>query len=173
MARTPTGIGLAMLWAAMVSLAPAHARPPKVGEPAPDFELTMLDRSKLSFSEMRGNVIVLNFWATWCAPCREELPLLDAFYDFQKQHGLKIIAISTETDISFPKLAKALSGLSMPAARRLKGPFEVIKEKGMYNVPSNYIIDRQGIVRYVKAGAFRLEDLNEILVPLLREPYPG
>ncbi len=98
MVRTAIAIGLTVLWTA----APAHARPPKVGEAAPDFELTMLDRSKMSFSEMRGNVVVLNVWATWCAPCREELPLLDAFYDFQKQHGLKIIAISTEPTSRFP-----------------------------------------------------------------------
>jgi len=60
---------------------PAHAASkPVVGQPAPDAELTLVGGEKVRLSEMRGDVIVLNIWATWCVPCREELPLLDRYY---------------------------------------------------------------------------------------------
>ncbi|MET0239962.1 MAG: TlpA disulfide reductase family protein [Sphingobium sp.] len=159
--------GLAL--AALLSAGPARAEPPKVGEPAGDFTLTMLDGSKLSFAELKGNVIVLNFWATWCVPCREELPLLDGYYGLQKQHGLRVIAIETQSGSSVPmyRLKSILAKLTMPSARRIKGPYETLK-----GVPTNYVIDRAGIVRYAKAGAFNLDSLNRILVPLLKEPPP-
>ena len=53
---------------------------PTVGEPAPNFELTTFDGQKIRLSDLKGHVVVLNFWATWCGPCKRELPLLSAYY---------------------------------------------------------------------------------------------
>src|SRR3954469_16245047 len=66
----------AIIIGSMIAAA-ATARPPVVGEPAPSFEVTYFDGTKVSLADLRGEVVILNFWATWCAPCREELPLLD------------------------------------------------------------------------------------------------
>ena len=156
----------AMTAAAAVAL--IGARAPKVGEPAPDFELTLIDGSKLTLAQMRGDVIVLNFWATWCVPCRRELPTLDAYYDAQKGHGLRVFAIATEDSVPAIQLKKLFAAMHMPSARKIKGPFGVLR-----GVPTNYIIDRAGRVRYAKAAAFDLDDLNEQLVPLLNEPRPA
>ncbi|MES2056619.1 MAG: TlpA disulfide reductase family protein [Pseudomonadota bacterium] len=144
------------------------AKIPKVGDMAPPFEITLVDGSKVSLDQLRGNVIVLNFWATWCVPCREELPLLDRYYDAQKQHGLKIFAVTTEDSAPIYQLKKMFALMKMPAVRKISGPYGQIRA-----VPTNYIIDRSGRIRYAKAASFSLEDLNANLVPLLNEPAPA
>ena len=146
------------------SAAPAAV---KVGERAPDFELTLIDGSKVRGSDLRGQVVVLNFWATWCGPCKAELPLLDAYYRLRKGNGLRVFAVATEDSLPVYKLKPLFAAMAIPSARRIKGPFAA-----MGALPTNYIIDRAGVVRYAKPGAFDLDDLNGLLVPLLRDPAP-
>lgn len=148
---------------------PADAAPkPMVGKPAPDAELTLVGGTKVRLSEMRGYVIVLNIWATWCVPCREELPLLDRYYALQKRHGLRVYALTTESSVPLYKLKPLFETLSIQPTKKIRGPYAAID--GM--VPSNYVIDRAGVLRYARAAAFRLDDLNRELVPLLKEPRP-
>jgi cytochrome c biogenesis protein CcmG/thiol:disulfide interchange protein DsbE len=161
---------LILALAALFTASTVQARPPRVGETAPDFTLTMIDRSKVSLSELRGQVIVLNFWATWCGPCLTELPVLDTYYKLQQRHGLRVFAIENRDHNSVPlsKLKSFLAKLTIPSARRIQGPYRPLE-----GIPTNYVIDRNGIVRYAKAAAFDLDDLNTVLVPLLREPAPA
>lgn len=147
---------------------PAGAKEFRVGQPAPPVELTLIDGTKTTLAEHKGEVIVVNFWATWCVPCRQELPLLDAYYRRLREHGLRVFAITTEGSLPIYKLKPLFAALAIPSVRRVKGiPVE------MTAVPTNYIVDRAGIVRYAKAGAFALDDLNRELVPLLNEPAPA
>jgi cytochrome c biogenesis protein CcmG/thiol:disulfide interchange protein DsbE len=144
------------------------AKPPAVGDVAPNFELTMIDGSKVSLDQLRGQVIVLNFWATWCGPCKRELPMLDTYYALRQKFGLKVFAIATEDSVP-PYLLKTLfSKMHMPSAKRIRGAYPILT-----GVPTNYIIDRSGHIRYAKAAAFDLETLNAELVPLLNEPVPA
>ncbi len=146
------------------SAAPAAV---KVGERAPDFELTLIDGSKVRGSDLRGQVVVLNFWATWCGPCKTELPLLDTYYRLRKGNGLRVFAVATEDSLPVYTLKPLFAAMAIPSARRIKGPFAA-----MGALPTNYIIDRAGVVRYAKPGAFDLDDLNGLLIPLLRDPAP-
>ncbi|MDY7525139.1 TlpA disulfide reductase family protein [Sphingomonas sp. 10B4] len=141
---------------------------PKVGDLAPPFELTLIDGSKVSSDQLHGHVVVLNFWATWCGPCKQELPLLDAYYEAQKGHGLKVFAIATEDSLQPFQLKKLFAVMHMQSARRIKGPYAA-----MAGVPTNFVIDRAGRLRYAKASAFELGELNALLVPLLQEPVPA
>jgi len=148
--------------------APAKAREPRVGQPAPDFQLTMVDGTRVQLSELRGQVVVLNFWATWCVPCRTELPTLDAYYRIAERHGLKVFAATTEDSLPLPQLRRLFAAMRIGAVRYLRGPYAPINGA----VPTNFVIDRAGRVRYAAAGAFDLDDLNRVLIPLLNEPAP-
>ncbi len=141
---------------------------PEVGRPAPTFQVTTFDGTKLSLADFKGQVIVLNFWATWCGPCKRELPLLDAYYRKQQQFGLKMFAVATEDSVPPFQLKPVQKVVSFPLVRKFKGDYGQIKV-----LPTNVVIDRAGIVRYAQAGAFSLDDLNDLLVPLLNEKPPA
>ncbi|MGN6270252.1 MAG: TlpA family protein disulfide reductase [Sphingomonas sp.] len=143
------------------------AAQPKIGQPAPDFELTLIDGSKVTLDQFKGEVVVLNFWATWCGPCKQELPLLDRYYELQEKAGLKVFAVTTEDSVPIYQLKKLFAVMHITPAKRIKGPYDVIG-----GVPTNYVIGRDGVLRYAKAGAFDLDALNTVLVPLLQEPSP-
>jgi cytochrome c biogenesis protein CcmG/thiol:disulfide interchange protein DsbE len=140
------------------------ANEPIVGQPAPDFSVTSFGGTQLSLADFAGQVLVINFWATWCTPCKKELPLLDSYFAIQQAHGLRIVAVTTEDSAPLKSLKPLAALVRFPMARLMRGPYRV-----MTGVPTNYVIDRRGIVRYARAGAFDLNALNEILVPLLRE----
>ena len=160
---------LAALVLVFTVAAPTLARPVKVGEAAPKFTITTFDNRKVKLDDLRGKVIVINYWATWCGPCKREMPLLDVFQRQFKDKGLEIFSITTEDSVPKKQLREVGSVLSFPLASSLRG-----NGYGLQNaVPTNYVIDRSGIVRHSKAGAFELDELNALLLPLLREPAPS
>ena len=149
--------------------APANAATqPAIGAPAPAFELTLIDGSKVALADLKGQVVLLNFWATWCVPCRKELPTLDAYYAAQQKYGLKVFAITTQGSVPIGQLKKLFAARAIPSARRIKGPYGPLT-----GVPTNFIIDRAGVLRYARSGAFDLDALNSLLVPLLKEKAPS
>jgi cytochrome c biogenesis protein CcmG, thiol:disulfide interchange protein DsbE len=164
--------GWAIVSAAMaVALAvstPAIARDPKVGDVAPDAEIKLVNGETVHLSDLRGQVVVLNFWATWCGPCKAELPTLDSYYRIQRASGLRVFAATTEDSLPDSALHKLFSLLAIDPVRRLKGPYHPLE-----GVPTNYVIDRKGVIRYARTAAFDLDSLNAVLVPLLREPAPA
>lgn len=166
---------LAALSAAQIVAMPAPAGPAervptvvRVGSLAPAFTLTLVDGNKVTLDELRGEVIVLNFWATWCVPCRTELPLLDAYYRKLQDKGLRVFAITTESSLPLYRLKPLFAKLAIPSVKSVKGPYDSAGA-----VPTNIVIDRAGRVRYAKAGAFDLDDLNALLIPLLNERPAG
>ena len=147
----------------------AQAATPKVGAPAPDFTVTLRTGEKLHLADLKGQVVVLNFWATWCVPCRTELPVLDRYYQIMRPHGMRVLAITTEDSVPAYQLKKLFAAMTIEPIRGIKGPYEPING----GVPTSFIIDRTGRLRYARAGAFTLDTLNEQLVPLLNEPAPA
>ena len=149
---------------ALLTATPLAAAEPNVGMPAPAFEVTTFEGKRVSLADFKGQVVVLNFWATWCGPCKRELPLLDAYYKLRQAAGLRVVAVTTEDSMPLYRLHPLQAVLAIPLARRFHGNYAPIG-----GVPTNYVIDRDGVLRYAKAGAFTLEDLNTVLVPLLIE----
>ncbi len=144
------------------------AAKPIIGGQAPDMTLTLINGESISLADLRGQVVVLNFWATWCAPCKKELPLLDRYYEIQKPRGLRVFAITTEDSVPTFKLKKLFEVMKIPPVRKISGPYKVLGA-----LPTNYVIDRSGRIRYAAASAWDLDELNKVLVPLLKEPAPA
>jgi thiol-disulfide isomerase/thioredoxin len=143
----------------------------KVGQPAPNAELVLVDGTRIHLADLRGQVVVLNYWATWCVPCRAELPLLNSYFVAASKRGwpLRIFAVATEDSVPKSKLKNLFAILSITPTDRIRGgPFADVDA-----VPTNYIVDKAGVLRYAKAGAFDLDGLNEALIPLLKEPGPA
>jgi cytochrome c biogenesis protein CcmG/thiol:disulfide interchange protein DsbE len=156
---------------AALALSPVSARAragPAVGRPAPDFHAVTFQGQKVALADFRDEVLILNFWATWCGPCRTELPLLDGYFRARQSFGLRVLAVTQEEQIPLQNLAPLASKVSFAMARRFSGPYG-----GDGSVPWNYVVDRAGVLRYAQAGAFTLEALNEVLVPLLNERPQG
>jgi cytochrome c biogenesis protein CcmG, thiol:disulfide interchange protein DsbE len=110
----------------MLMTSPVHGKPvraagPVVGKPAPDFEITLMDGSRITLAQLRGQVIVLNFWATWCVPCRTELPTLDAYYEAERKHGMRAFAITTEGSLPAFRLRQLFKAMKMDSARKVTG----------------------------------------------------
>jgi cytochrome c biogenesis protein CcmG/thiol:disulfide interchange protein DsbE len=168
------GSRTAILLAALLGWSGAHAwgsgdALPEVGKPAPNFQVVTFDGTQVNLADLKGQVILLNFWATWCGPCKQELPLLDAFYRKRGQFGLKMFAVATEDSLTPFQLIPVQKAVSFPMIRKFKGHYGKIQA-----LPTNIIIDRAGIVRYAKAAMFDLDSINEELIPLLNEaPPPG
>lgn len=150
------------------SPAGAHLTP---GQAAPKFTVNTFDKQKITSDQLKGQVVIINLWATWCGPCRHELPELDAYYRKHAKDGLRVFAVATEDSVP-EYLLKPLSGaLAFPLTHRLSGTgsaFETLE-----GVPTNYVIDRQGVIRYAKADAFDEASLDEVVGPLLAEPAPA
>ncbi len=157
----------ALACAAALIATSAEAGPKaKVGQPAPPTTITKFDKSQVKLEDLKGKVVVINHWATWCGPCKAEMPMMSAFHAKMKHHGFEIFGVTTEDSVPPRMLKKVAEVLSYPLARRLSGDGYPI----LTGVPTSYIIDRQGIVRYAKAGSFEAQEFIDLIVPLLKEP---
>ena len=154
---------------AMLIVSSARADGLVINGPAPDFTARTFNGKDISLADYKGQVVIINFWATWCGPCKKELPLLDSYYAeaSKRGYGLKILAITTEDSIPLADQKPLAAQVGFDMARHFHGPYRVLKA-----VPTNYIIDRNGILRYAKAAAFDVDSLNALLIPLLQEPVP-
>jgi cytochrome c biogenesis protein CcmG/thiol:disulfide interchange protein DsbE len=165
----PRAVLAALALIASLAAASARAAPPTVGDVAPDFRASIYGGGHVRLSDLKGQVVVLNFWATWCGPCRAELPTLDGYARMRKGSGLTVLAIDYNDPDATPAQLRALAHeASLRVVFRFDGDY---KPLGGY--PTSFVIDRAGVVRYAKAGSLSLDDMNRIFVPLLNEPAPN
>ena len=150
-------------------LLPRAARAAEVGKPAPPFSVFTFEWKKIFFSQMQGKVVLLNYWATWCAPCQKELPTLSAYFQKHAGEGLMMFAVKDGDGQPNSALLPLSKQVAFPLVWHLTGAgYGPIGNA----FPSNYVIDRQGVLRYAQAGAFEMDSLDAVLAPLLAEPVP-
>ncbi|MBV9931715.1 MAG: TlpA family protein disulfide reductase [Alphaproteobacteria bacterium] len=147
----------------------AMAAKAKVGEPAPGFSLVTWDKRKVSLAELKGKVVVINHWATWCGPCKAEMPMMSGFHRKFQDRGFEIFGVTTEDSVPEYMLKKLASVLSYPLVHRFSSSAYPI----LNAVPTSYVIDRKGVVRYAKAGSFDGKEFADLILPLLNEPAPA
>jgi len=150
-----------------VAVRPPHALAVGDGTVAPEIALRDRDGKPVNVADLKGHVVLVDFWASWCGPCREELPVLDALYKKYRAKGLVVVGVGLDHEAD--KLTKFLraSPISFPVVHDEKGA--VANRYGPPKMPSSYLIDRRGIIRHVHAG-FKASDraqlereLNELL----------
>ena len=117
---------------------------------APDFTLRAMNGPNLRLAEQRGRVVMVNFWATWCGPCRQEMPQLDRLYQKYRASGFVLLGVNVDDDARKAADVAAKLGVSFPVL--LDTDKVVSKLYDLSTMPSTVLIDREGKVRYVHRG---------------------
>jgi len=118
--------------------------------PAPNFTLKDTGGNNMRLSELRGNVVLINFWASWCGPCRQEMPLLDELYTQYKPLGFTILGVNVEEKSADARDLLKKIPVSFPVL--LDNENKVSKLYNVVAMPSTVIVDRDGNMRYVHLG---------------------
>jgi cytochrome c biogenesis protein CcmG, thiol:disulfide interchange protein DsbE len=141
--------------AATQGLAPA----PQQGFPAPDFELSTPAGETIRLSDLRGQAVLVNLWATWCPPCRAEMPAIEKVYNEYREQGFVVLAINMtyQDDPGRVPSFVAEYGLTFPILMDIQGT--VGADYQLRSLPSSYFLDREGIIREVVIGGPMAEAL--------------
>jgi cytochrome c biogenesis protein CcmG, thiol:disulfide interchange protein DsbE len=151
---------------------PAHANELRVGAKAPAASLTTLDGQRIATEDLVGQVIILTFWATWCAPCRDELPLLSSYADEHAAAGLRVLGFGLDTPDRLSEVRHIAQSLHFPVG--LLAASSAPGYGRIWRLPVNFTIDRRG--RLVDDGwkdkppAWTRERLEQVVTPLLATP---
>jgi peroxiredoxin len=142
--------------------------PVEVNFPAPELTLSDIQGRPRSLADYRGQVVLVNLWATWCPPCKEEMPTLQAFYNKHKEDGFVIIAINdgdpTPDVVQFVKDYQ----LTFPV---WLDPTYIATEQAFktLNLPSSFVIDRNGVIRQTWVGGISRKMLDKYVTPIIKE----
>lgn len=156
------------LYQALTPRAEFTVVPASANYPAPELTLTDLDGVSRSLADYRGQVVLVNLWATWCEPCKEEMPALQAFYEKYNKDGFTIIAVNdgdpTGDVVQFVKDF----GLTFPV---WLDPTYIATEQAFktLGLPSSYVIDRNGTVRLQWVGGIERRTLEKYVTPIIME----
>jgi thiol-disulfide isomerase/thioredoxin len=139
--------------------------PVMLDQAAPQLALTNLQGNPVSLADTRGHVVLINNWATWCPPCKAEMPELQAYYQAHENQGFIIIAIESGEPVGTVAKFKQQLGLTFPVWLDPKGlALEVFRN---WDLPSSYVLDRQGKLCMDWSGPINQETLEQYVTPLL------
>jgi len=155
--------------------APATPRGPtqgtRVGDLAPDFQLDNLRRESVSLAQFRGQPVLLNFWASWCGPCRQEMPFLQEIYENQElqDKGLVILAVNIGESPATAESFMEAGGFSFSVLLDINN--SVAGKYNIRGIPATFFIDKDGIIKDVKVGAFAstMEIMQKLANSILTE----
>lgn len=163
------GTAILALTFTVVWLQSAKYEPLVVGRPAPDFALSDLNDKPYRLSDFRGKVVFLNFWATWCKPCREEMPSMEILNKNFEKDGLVILAVSIDRVTTTKEIPPFVKGLNLTFPVLIDSWGQTDKPYKRMGVPETFIIDQEGIIREIVIGPrdwTRLDSL-QVLTKLL------
>ena len=157
--RTRAAAALALVGAlAACSTTAERPRGAQVGKPAPEYSAVTLAGDSASLAGMRGKVVLLNIWATWCAPCRQEIPVLEALHGRHRAEGLEVVGVSVDAAGEEQKVRDFAKEWAM-SYPLWHDPEERVSTLYLaVGVPASYLIDREGILRWKHIGPVRADD---------------
>ena len=130
---------------ALSAASDSAAAPPTVGQPAPQLIVPQLDGHEFDLAKLRGKVVLVNVWATWCSPCRVEMPTLNALYRRYHSRGLDLLGLSIDEAPDAGQVQQVMRQFSYPAALASKARANGFGDP--IAVPITYVIDGQGVIR--------------------------
>lgn len=130
-----------------------------------DFTIGSLDNGQISLADYEGEVIIMNFWATWCPPCRAEMPGLNRFYETYKDEGLVVLAVNEEESAEQVRPFIEANAFTFPVLLDTEGG--VAQQYSTRSFPTTFIIDREGVIQHVQTGEISEDELARIVLPLL------
>lgn len=117
------------------------------GRTAPDFQLTTLPGDSVKLSDYRGKKVILNFWATWCPPCKAEMPHMQNFYENNKENGIEILAVNlTDIDKGRTQIEHFVQDYGLTFEIPLDEEGSIGKQYQAFSIPTSYIIDSNGVI---------------------------
>ncbi len=138
------------------------SRPPVIGTAASEFTLVDLEGRAHSLSQHRGNIVLVNFWATWCKPCTTEMPAMQACYDRLRDKGFVVLAVNELEDEAKVREHIKAYGHTFPVL--LDQDNRVANQYGVYGLPVSVFIDEHGIVQeYIKGGLLTEQKIEEVI----------
>ncbi len=144
------------------------AMPAQVRFEAPSLTLADMQNNMHSLSDYRGQVVLVNLWATWCPPCKAEMPILQGYYSLHQRDGLVVIAIEDGDPAS--DVSSFVNALHLTFPVWLDPTYQATDHAFKTpNLPSSYVIDRDGMVRLMWLGAINAKNLEKFVTPLLKE----
>ena len=132
----------------------------QIGSPAPAYRAVSLSGDSVSIEQQRGKVLLLNVWATWCHPCRTEIPELRAIHDKYKARGLELVGVSVDSDGADEGIRDFMTEFKMSYAVWRDPDERVSSQFLIVGVPATFLIDREGILRWRKTGPIALGDTS-------------
>jgi len=166
---------LGMIWTVVSRVSPDQSQVqtgsvPKEGFTAPDFTLELLDGGNITLSDLQGKVVLVNFWTSWCPPCRKEMPAIESVYRNYKDLGLVVIGVNLTAQDSKKEAASFAQevGVTFPIALDVNNT--VGNSYRVTALPTSFFVDRKGVIRSVIVGGPMSEALIQSKVEeLLRE----
>ena len=157
-------LGSAWIWLSRITETQASVERPAIpvpGHPAPDFTLQTLDGQTLQLSDLQGQAVVLNFWASWCPPCRAEMPELEQAYQENMDQGLVVLGVNQGEQQAVANDFIQRFGLTFPVV--LDQELVASRNYRVNSLPTTFFIDRNGIIRDQVTGQVNTALLNEKL----------
>ncbi|MEF3275523.1 MAG: TlpA family protein disulfide reductase [Chloroflexus sp.] len=147
---------------------------PRPGFLAPAITLPLTTGEMLSLTELRGRVVVVNFWASWCGPCRAEMPTFERLYQDEYERGLTILAVNSTTQDNETAVVTMQREFNLSFPIVLDRDGATASRYGVRMLPTTCIVDRNGVIRKVFFGGPLSEaSLRSVIEPLLAESEPG
>jgi cytochrome c biogenesis protein CcmG/thiol:disulfide interchange protein DsbE len=129
---------------------PRYIESPIIGRPAPGFALTLFDRQAVALDDFRGKVVFVNFWASWCPPCRAEAPMLEATWRRLQEQGVVFLGVNTQDEEPRARAFLQEFGITFPNGRDPDGRIGI--DYGVWGLPEAFIVDPAGRITYKHIG---------------------
>jgi len=145
----------------------ASLAPAQIGQPLGNFTLQNLDGAPVSLADYSGRMVLINAWATWCPPCRAEMPALNDYYQAHKNQGFVILAINAGDAQSQAAAFAQQLGLAFPVL--LDPDTRLLDSLGIHSFPTSILLGRDGRVKAIHVGMFSPQELDAEVTPLLAQ----